>query len=202
MTIKKLDSDYNHWDGNRIMEATYTCGYCGSTVTSNNGMSVEIKRSTSRYNDKPYVVFIGTTCKLPTFIYKDVQVPGFKIRNIVQHVPEDVISVYDEARSSFSVGAYTAVILLCRKLLMHVAVSFGAEAGKSFKFYVDYMADEHYFSPRSKNWVDSIRGFGNEANHEIKVNTKEEAEKMIKFCEMILKSNYEYPAMLESEEDA
>jgi len=38
---------------------------------------------------------------------------------------------------------------------------------------------------------------GNQSNHEIEINTKDDAEKIIKFCEMLLKTNYEYPAMID-----
>ena len=44
--------------------------------------------------------------------------------------------------------------------------------------------------------VTNGRQFGNQANHEIRINTKEEAKRIIKFCEMILKLNYEYPSIV------
>lgn len=77
---------------------------------------------------------------------------------------------------------------------MHVAVDLGANDDLKFIDYVNYLEDQHFVSVRSHEWVDQIRKYGNEATHEIQVNTKEDAQKIIKFCEMLLKMNYEYPS--------
>ncbi|WP_413981415.1 DUF4145 domain-containing protein [Leuconostoc mesenteroides] len=188
------------WNSEKIMEATYKCGYCGSKITSDEGMYLgELSSYGQNKNSLPQGVFICTNCKLPSFIYNGIQVPGINFGNSVNNIPDNVNSVYEEARKSFSVGAYTGVILLCRKLLMHVGVNFGAEENKNFVYYVNYLKDNHYVSQNSGEWIDSIRKFGNVATHQIVVNTKEDAEKMIKFCEMLLKMNYEYPALMNEE---
>lgn len=191
------------WESKNIMNFTYTCGYCGSRVTSERGMSLNIDNGAGySYNSVSQGVYICPNCKYPTFIYEDMQVPGNNYGNSVAHVSKEVEDVYNEARKSFSVAAYTGSILLCRKLLMHVAVDFGAEENKNFVYYVNYLKDNHYVSQNSGEWIDSIRKFGNVATHQILVNTKEDAEKMIKFCEMLLKMNYEYPALMNQEDDS
>lgn len=185
------------------MDFTYTCGYCGSRVTSERGMSLNTEnRAGYMGNYASQGVYICPNCKYPTFIYEDMQVPGNNYGNSVDHVSKEVEDVYNEARKSFSVAAYTGSILLCRKLLMHVAVDFGADKNKNFFDYVNYLKDNHYVSQNSGEWIDSIRKFGNVATHQIVVNTKEDAEKMIKFCEMLLKMNYEYPALMNQESDS
>lgn len=187
------------WESTSILEKTYECGYCGSIVSSAQGMSLNKQAQYNDYrNTIPQGVFICTNCKLPSFIYMDQQVPGNRFGSSVKNVPDSVNSIYEEARSSFSVNAYTAVVLLCRKLLMHVAVDLGADGNKNFVHYVSYLYDNHYVTANSSEWVDAIRNFGNNANHEIVINTKDDAEKMIKFSEMILRTNYEYPAMMEN----
>lgn len=197
------DETNYRWGSKEIMDVTYTCGYCGSRVTSNEGMYLgQLSNVGTLHNNLPQGVFICTNCKLPSFIYNGIQVPGVNFGNSVNNIPDNVNSVYEEARKSFSVGAYTGVILLCRKLLMHVGVNFGAEENKNFVYYVNYLKDNHYVSQNSGEWIDSIRKFGNVATHQIVVNTKEDAEKMIKFCEMLLKMNYEYPALMNQESDS
>ncbi|WP_195308088.1 DUF4145 domain-containing protein [Weissella confusa] len=196
--LYETDKDGVIWKGEHIMNASFTCGYCGMHVTSDKGMPLNIVYSQSvSKNDKAQGVYICTNCHMPTFIYNDIQVPGDNFGNTVENVPDEVNNVYEEARKSYSVGSYTGTILLCRKLLMHVGVNFGAEENRNFVYYVDYLKDHHYVSANSDNWIDSIRKFGNTATHEIIVNTKEDAQKMIKFSEMLLKMNYEYPAMIE-----
>jgi hypothetical protein len=42
--------------------------------------------------------------------------------------------------------------------------------------------------------VDHIRDKGNDANHEIDLMGREDAEQLIKFSEMLMRIMYEYPA--------
>ncbi len=77
---------------------------------------------------------------------------------------------------------------------MHVAVEKGAAPGRSFLEYVEYLAQKGYIPPDGKGWVDHIRQKGNEANHEIKVMTAQDAGDLITFLEMLLKFIYEFPA--------
>jgi hypothetical protein len=92
------------------------------------------------------------------------------------------------------VNAYTAAVMCCRKLLMNVAVSEGAKEGLKFSQYVKYLADEGHIPPKVTKWVDYIRNKGNDANHEIEIMAREDAERLIKFSEMLLRIMYEYPA--------
>ncbi|KZU84714.1 DUF4145 domain-containing protein [Lactiplantibacillus plantarum] len=186
---------YNIWGGTTIVKASYVCGYCGQKVTSNRGMALEYPDNVNRgVNDKPYGVFVCTNCNLPTFIYDDVQVPGSNFGEEVNSAPKKVTEIYNEARKSYSTGAFTGVILLCRVLLNHVAVSLGADDDKTFAFYVSYLTKNHYIPTGSSEWIDSIRKLGNTANHDLAINTRAEAETIIKFCEMLLKITYEYPS--------
>lgn len=186
------------WKGERVMSASFTCGYCGMHITSDRGMSLNtVYTPSNNRNDKAQGIYICTNCHMPTFIYNDTQVPGVNFGNSVNNIPEKVSKVYDEARKSFSVQAYTAVVLLCRKLLMHVSVDLGAKENIRFIEYVDYLKENHYVPKNSEGWIDAIRKFGNKSTHDIIINTKEDAEKMIKFSEMLLKMNYEYPAIMQ-----
>ncbi len=103
-------------------------------------------------------------------------------------------NLYDEARQCIAANAFTASILSCRKILMHVAVSKGAKENLNFIEYVDYLAKNNYLAQGGKDWVDLIRQKGNEANHEIKIMSENDAKDLIKFTEMLLKIIYEFPA--------
>jgi len=124
------------------------------------------------------------------------QVPGVSFGEQVEHLPKEIGDLYEEIRKSTGVGAYTSSVLSCRKILMHIAVEKGAEEGKPFIFYVEYLVNNHYAPPGSKPWVDKIRTTGNEANHEIKIMGQSEAEELINFVEMLLKFIYEFPAKI------
>lgn len=71
-------------------------------------------------------------------------------------------------------NAPTLAVLGFRKLLMHVAVGKGAPTSQTFQQYVTFLDVNHHVPVGAKDWIDHIRTRGNEANHEIKMMSKEE----------------------------
>lgn len=142
-------------------------------------------------------IYICHKCEKPTFFNALTleQTPGAKFGNEIKDISDEkVAKLYNEARESFSQNAFTLVVLSCRKLLMHVAVSKGAPVGQNFIQYVEYLSDKNYIPPDAKEWVDHIKEKGNEANHEIVIMGEEDAKDLIRFSEMLLKLVYEFPA--------
>jgi hypothetical protein len=121
------------------------------------------------------------------------QFPGVSLGSEIQHLPSEVEPIWTEIRACTSHSAFTSAVLSGRKLLMHIAVAQGADPGLSFVKYVDYLVNNHYAPPNSKSWIDKIRTHGNEAAHEIVLKTKDEAEEILTFLEMLLKFIYEFP---------
>jgi Domain of unknown function (DUF4145) len=76
---------------------------------------------------------------------------------------------------------------------MHIAVTKGAKEGESFLQYVEFLSQKGYVPPDGKGWVDHIRERGNEANHEIKIMSADDAQSLIQFSEMLLKLVFEFP---------
>ena len=95
-----------------------------------------------------------------------------------------------------AVGSFTCAVLAARKLLMHAAVDKGAKAGDYFVAYVKYLADEHWVPPNGKPWVEKIKDDGNEANHEITIKNKKEAEHLLYFVQVVLMFMYEVASKL------
>ena len=79
---------------------------------------------------------------------------------------------------------------------MNIAVTEGADEGKSFIDYVTYLNDKNFIPPKGKSWVDAIRKLGNEANHSIQFKSPEEAKLVLTFTEMLLRFIYEMPGLL------
>jgi transcription elongation factor Elf1 len=163
---------------------TLTCGFCGHLVGPSFGY---VYSNSSRY------ILICPTCDRPNFFEARIQTPAPLLGNTVENVPKEIDNLYNEARACTGVGAFTAAVMACRKILMHLAVDKGAEKGKRFIEYVEYLSDNHYVPPGGKDWVDHIRSKGNEANHEITIMSKEDALDLIRFSEMLLKFIYEFP---------
>ena len=125
-----------------------------------------------------------------------VQIPGQAPGGPIEYLPEQVDKLYAEARGAMAANAPTVAVLGFRKLLMHVAVEKGASAGDSFQNYVSYLDTQHLVPAGAKEWIDHIRTRGNEANHEIKMMTKDDAQELLAFAEMLLRLIYEFPNRL------
>jgi hypothetical protein len=175
----------------------YICGHpgCGSLVGPDRGYyAANVPANPRTAQPSEVAVYLCSYCEQPTYFFDERQVPGAPYGNAVEGLPDDVGSLYQQARDAFAVEAYTSSVLTCRKLLMNVAVSQGAREGETFIGYVQYLADSGYVPPHGQGWVDHIRQRGNEANHEIRLMTKGDAEELIAFVEMLLKFIYEFPA--------
>lgn len=179
------------WYGISELESkNYICGYCGRDITSNKGFI------TKSHNEK---VYICHNCNGATYFnYKHEQTPSYLYgKEFEVEIPDDINNLYEEARKCYSVGAYSAVSMCCRKLLMHIAVQCGAKENLNFIEYVNYLDTENYIPKNSKKWVDIIRSKGNETNHEIKISDKKEAQQLIKFIEIIITLIYEIELEIE-----
>jgi DNA-directed RNA polymerase subunit RPC12/RpoP len=180
-------TSWQHWQGRDALPAfTYVCGHCGEQVGAHMGFH--------HTQDHALRIYLCPKCGLPTTTNYTDQVPGAMLGRPVKALPADVEAVYLEIRSSSKEGNETAVVLLARKLIMHIAVEAGAAEGKSFKEYVDYLEAQHYTPPNGKPLVDFIRKLGNEKNHEIKLGEKEEGDKIVAFVQALLYFVYELKA--------
>lgn len=170
--------------------ARFICGYCGQSISSDKAY---IARDRNTHTPTPSI-YICHSCNKPTFIDGSEVVPGVAMGNSVKHLPDDINDIYEEVRRATSVNSHTAAVLAARKLLMHIAVEKGAQTGKTFQHYVNYLDTNHYTPPNSVSWVDSIRQLGNEANHEIVIMSSDQSGLILTFLEMLLKFIYEFPA--------
>jgi len=182
------------FDEKDIGTKRYRCGYCGEKVSSSRGYFKSGLKAK---------IFICPDCDCPTYFdSKDNQYPSEAYGNIVKNVPENINSLYEESRNCMRVQAFTASVMASRKLLMNIAVDKGAAEGLKYIEYVDYLDENHYMPPDSREWVDHIRDKGNEANHEIKIMEQKDAKELINFIEMLLKFIYEFPGKMKAKQDS
>lgn len=176
--------DWNFGDIVIVKGESYLCGFCGNRVAPSKGSFSHGAK-----------ILVCHNCSRPTFIDVDGrQYPEAAFGNYVSVADASIEGIYSEARKAISAGANTAAVLCCRKLLMHIAVERGAQAGQSFQSYVSFLSKNNHVPAACQDWVDQIRKLGNEANHEIILATREDAEQLLQFSEMLLKILYEYPA--------
>ncbi|WP_433194251.1 DUF4145 domain-containing protein [Nocardia sp. CA-107356] len=115
--------------------------------------------------------------------------------------PEDV-AAWEEVRSCLSVGANTAAVMMCRKLLVHVAIAHELPAkdeknrSPSFARALDHLEDVGIVTAAMRTWIDRIKDVGNEANHELTSISEKQAMDVAKFTYQLLHLAYELPAMI------
>ncbi len=184
------------WKEQKYIEnKSFTCGYCGRHVSSDRGYPLNLNKDSS--GQQVGGVYICPNCNRPSLINPDNSVlPAHTMGNPVKHLPQDIQTLYEEARTCSSQQAYTATVMICRKILMNVAVERGAQANLKFIEYVNYLSDNGYIPPNGKHWVDHIRTKGNEANHEIKIMSNSDAQELLTFIEMLLRFVHEFPKMI------
>lgn len=196
-----------HWNGStNLPPRKYDCAHCGGHVATNLGLSgsrfesLELGEMVECLSDKNKVkthtrfVYICHLCKNPTFFDENGNqypnaIPGRKITGLKNEVQE----LYEEARSCFSVSAYTAASMALRKLLMNIAVDHGADESLGFKDYVDFINKQGLVPYKCKFLIEEIRKQGNAANHEIRSVTEEEATVLLELVGLLLMTTYDIP---------
>lgn len=174
---------------------SFVCGFCTTKVSSVKGY--KLGRNSDGSGSLIGGLYICPNCGGPSFFAPTgARYPTPALGNSVQHVPQDLGALYEEARFSSSQNCFTGTVLLCRKMLMNIAVQQGASEGLKFIEYVNYLADKGFVPPNGKHWVDHIRKKGNEATHEIAIMKEQDARDLISFIEMLLRFIYEFPSMV------
>jgi len=166
----------------QLVSISFVCGWCGNKVATDEGYFNSLNGA--RISPCPH-------CGKPSFFRGDKQFPGASYGDDVKNLPVDVAEIYQELRQLHATGAWTSIVLLGRKLLMHVAVSKGAGENQRFIQYVEYLCDE-YVARNNRGWIDRVRTLGNTATHDLQIMTKEDAELITDFSAMILKLIYEF----------
>ena len=175
-----------HDGSDRASWYSYTCGYCNTKISG----AVVCGYYPSPIHTIKWLLCPncgdGSVLALDGNVY-----PGVPFGPNIEGLPDNILEAYKEARSCMSVNAFTSCELICRKILMHVAVEKGANEGDSFINYLSYLEGKGFITPPMKNWVDLIRQHGNKATHLLESPDKKRAESTIMFTAELLRLIYE-----------
>lgn len=171
----------------------YTCPDCGRGINGIVLAAYTPPGPTGQSDGATVQWMMCAQCGAPAVIdrhgvLQPPSMPGDEISGL----PPEVTAAYDECRAALSVGAFTACELMCRKILMHVAVDVAdSAAGNTFAQYIQDLADAGYVTPPMRPWVDVIRTNGNEATHSLARVTEQRAQSTFAFTIQLLKMSYE-----------
>ena len=192
------DSRWEHWED--IVSIPYTCWSCGENVASTGGR-LGFGDSDSAGH---MAVVHCSRCDMPNIIICDSNwnnarsiIPAPNANQKVKNLPENVKQAYDEACICLSCNALTATMMMCRKLLKCVAIDVDEEANKGRRTWMHYVAffhDNGYLSPIAYKRLNIVRIVGNEANHDLKPISRQEAEALLSLITTLLVSIYEFPS--------
>jgi len=172
---------------------TYICGHCNAKVSGAVVAHYTWKDSaTNEYTNK---WLLCTNCYRPSAKIRSKVYPGSLFGPNLKGLPHNVKESYEEARRCMEVNAYTAAELICRKILMHVAVDKGAKEGDSFVSYLTYLENQGYITPPMKGWVDLIRQHGNKSTHKLDSPDQDRAQSTVMFTAELLRLTYEMEFM-------
>lgn len=119
-------------DGGRIEAHEWRCSYLTAKTPPTTAVLVP-RTNTPLAAAASSVVLRGRIprCGLPTLLApRGVQIPEGRFGEPVAHLPTDVGELYNQARSCMAVSGYTGAVLVGRKLLMHIAVTQGADENR------------------------------------------------------------------------
>lgn len=165
----------------------FTCGHCG-----NKASGVVIAASLESTTGRTHARWLQCpTCLKPSAEWESSVYPGASFGPVLEGLPNDVEAAYEEARRCFSSNAFTAVELVCRKILMHVACDKGAKEGQTFASYLDNLEKQGYITPPMRDWVKLIKDHGNDSTHKLAPPDSGRAAGTLLFTVQLLRTVYE-----------
>lgn len=110
----------------------------------------------------------------------------------VDGLPDNIAQVYHEARKAVSVQMYTSCEMLCRKILVNVAVDKGAKKKDTWnhKKCIKYLVKKGYITGFT-GVANYIRLTGDQSTHKIGSPSRERARQTVKFTASVLKHVYD-----------
>jgi hypothetical protein len=146
--------------------------------------------------------YLCSACRRGSVLVEGRMQPSSRPLRTPIGLPEEDSAIWEEARSSLGVGAYTGTVMLCRKLLFHTAVKHGLPAKRrnghapGYMEAVKHLQDSGIITSVMRSWVDKIKEVGNDANHELVPITEQQATDVATFTEQLLRLAYEMEALM------
>ena len=159
-----------------------TCGFCNSGVLLTLETSVD-SSPTELCQDGYLPKLLSIAPPLP-----DTGAPA--------HTPVNVAKFYRQGMENFGLGNWDAAGGMLRKALdVGLKEKFPEIEGKLWK-RIEKAVENHQLTPELAEWAHQIRDLGNNAMHEEEPFSKEEAEDMSAFTDLVFRYLFTLPGML------
>jgi len=174
-----------HADGGHA----YICGHCGHKTAGR----VVSGKTVNKGGSGPLITrfMLCTGCGNGSVENNNNITPGIRLGSNLEGLPQSVEVAYNEARDLMAICAYTSCELICRKILLHIAVDKGSKEDISFEQCMEHLEKEGYITVTIKPWADLIRKHGNKSTHRLEAPDENRAKATFTFTEQLLKIVYE-----------
>lgn len=173
-----------------------TCPYCHGEQS--------VVLAATREDAAPAVKWLRcVSCREGFVLRAGSIVPGVEPLRVPQGVAGNELAVWREVRACLASGANSAAVLLCRKLLLHMAVEHGLPAkndkdrAPGFVECVDHLQAVGVMTSHMRPWVERVKDVGNEATHELVTISAPNALMVATFTEQLLVLAYEMDALMQ-----
>jgi hypothetical protein len=177
--------------------ARLDCPFCGGTQ-----MAV-VARNNEAPGQANYVEWLRcVNCLHAVVRNADELSPTTRPFDLPNALEGEALAAWQEVRSCLSVGATTAAVMMCRKLLFHIAAEHGLPEkdakgrAPTFAEALDHLEAEGVFTTRMRPWVERIKDVGNEANHDLASISIDQAMDVARFTRQLINLAYELQAMI------
>lgn len=174
------------------------CAFCGGDQ-----MTVVANSESIAVSGRPQVSWLRCISCFRGGVINDAAIsPASMPLDTPKILTGDDLTAWNEVRACLSAGAYTAALMMCRKLLFHIAVAHGLPAknakdrAPTFQEALDHLETEGVVTKLMLPWVAKIKDLGNDANHELPTMSKAEALDIAEFTRQLIRLAYELPAMV------
>jgi hypothetical protein len=176
-----------------MAENNVTCGNCGLKVSAT---VVQVGERVSKEAAGIWWL-LCPNCMDGCVRTKDGSVwPVAPVLANITGLPSDVAGAWKEAQAAHVVAAYTASEMMCRKILMHLAVDVAdGKEGGTFKRFIEDLDKAGYISTGLKPAIEKIKDRGNTANHELPASTAADSLMTLRITEHLLRAVYEIPGL-------
>lgn len=177
-----------------------TCGHCGGQQ-----FLVIAQQTDANWQTHPdFTKWVKCiSCRRGSVIDQGEVFPSAMPLRVPKGLPPIDGVIWEEVRRCLGAGAYAAAVMVCRKLLFHVAVAHGLEPkndkdrAPTFFEAVEHLEGEGLITKKMRPWVDRIKDIGNEASHELEPISREVALDVATFTEQLLVLAYEMDALMQ-----
>ena len=154
----------------RGTKKTITCSYCkvenAGTVTE---CYLGIETANVYHGRTPFypetVLVTCSKCGMKSTLCNGELFTAEDLKDSLEDLEGEIIAEYTDAAKCLSNNLYTPTAMVCRKILMLVAIDRYAPTDKSYEEYVNYLEEKRYITDQMKSWINLIRKHGNDANH-------------------------------------